>query len=261
MSGQAGEDFFHLDRGDGVRLAARRLAGRGPVLVFLPGFASDMGGTKAAMLAAFAAGRGQAMLRFDYSGHGESEGAFADGTIGRWAEDAAFLIARLVGGPRVLIGSSMGGWIALLLARAMAARGEAGDLAGLVGIAAAPDFTTRLIGPALSAPQRAALARDGRIELANPYGPPTPISAALLQDGAAQTVLGRPLAIACPVRLIHGQCDAEVPWQTALDIAAAVESGDVRTILVKDGDHRLSREEDLRLLRRVLRGLIGKDGF
>ncbi|MDE2515830.1 MAG: alpha/beta hydrolase [Rhodospirillales bacterium] len=261
MTQSAAEERFRLDRGDGVHLAARRLGGRGPVLIFLPGFASDMAGTKAAMLAEFAASRGQALLRLDYSGHGESEGAFTEGTIGRWAADAGFLIDRLVTGPRVLIGSSMGGWIALLLARAMAARGAGGDLAGLVGIAAAPDFTERLIRPALSAAQRAALARDGRIDLPNPYGPPTPITAALLADGAVQSVLDQPIPLACPVRLMHGQRDAEVPWQTALDIAAAVTAADTRTILIKDGDHRLSREEDLRLLRRVLRGVIGKDGF
>ena len=252
------EEHGLLDRGDGVRLAWRRRAGRGPMLVFLPGFASDMGGTKAVMLDEFAADRGQAMLRFDYSGHGASEGAFTDGTIGRWAADAQAVIAHLAEGPFVLIGSSMGGWIGLLIARAMAEAGQAARLAGFVGIAAAPDFTERLIRPALNAEHHAALARDGRFDLPSDYGPPTPITRALLEDGALQSVLTAPLPIACPVRLIHGQRDADVPWQTALDIAAAVASEDVRTLLVKDGDHRLSRPEDLRLMRRVLRGIIGR---
>nr|WP_249676748.1 alpha/beta fold hydrolase [Acidocella sp. C78] len=184
------------------------------------------------------------MLRLDYSGHGQSGGRFEAGTIGRWAADAEAVIAAAA--PErslVLVGSSMGGWIGLLLARRLGAR-----LAGFVGIAAAPDFTAELMEPALGAAEREALARDGMFFLPNPYGAPTPVTAALLEDGRRNLVLGGPIPLDAPVRLIQGQRDAEVPWRTALRIAEAVRGADVRVTLVKDGEHRLSRPQDLALI-------------
>ena len=243
------------DRGDGVRLAYRRQAGSGPMVVFLGGFAADMAGTKASFLAQWCAARGRGFLRFDYSGHGASEGRFDEGTIGRWAEDARAVIGGLTEGPVVLVGSSMGGWIALLAALARPA-----PVAGLVGIAAAPDFTEALLWPALSFEQRATLMSRGAIAMPSDYGPPIPITRALIEEGRAHLLLDRPIGLSCPVRLLQGQRDAEVPWEMALRLAEALTAEDVRVTLVKDGDHRLSRPADLALLGRVLASLLGEDG-
>ena len=230
-----------LDRGDGVRLACRYRPGRGPAVMFLPGYMSDMLGTKAAALDAWAAARGRACLRFDYSGCGESEGGFADGTITRWAADAR-AVATLAPGRLVLVGSSMGGWIALRLALEMADR-----VAALIGIAPAPDFTEW--GLALSADDRAALAANGRIERPSDYSAePYVYTRAFIEDGARAAVLGGPIALDAPVRLLHGQQDAAVPWQLSLTLAELLRSPDVQVTLVKDGDHRLSRDADLALL-------------
>ncbi|MDE2007674.1 MAG: alpha/beta hydrolase [Rhodospirillales bacterium] len=244
-----------IDRGDGTLLAVRPLHGRAPTLVFLPGFRSDMRGEKAEHLAALCAARGQGMLRFDYSGHGESQGRFEDGTIGRWTSDALAAIDQLTAGPLILVGSSMGGWIALLVARARPHR-----LAALVGIAAAPDFTERLIWDAMAPPERARLQADGVLHVPSQYGAPTPITRALVEDGRTHLLLDAPIAIACPVRLLHGQRDPDVPWETCLRLASRLESQDVRVHLVKDGDHRLSRPDDLALLTEVVIPLLGQDG-
>ncbi len=244
-----------LDRGDGVELAWARHEGRGPTVVFLPGFRSDMTGEKASALAGFCAARGQAMLRFDYSGHGASGGRFEDGTIGRWTDDALAVIDRQSDGRLILVGSSMGGWIALLAALARPHR-----LAGLIGIAAAPDFTERLMWQAMTAEERATLLRDGVLRVPSRYGEAYPITLALIEDGRSHLLLDRPMALDCPVRLLHGQDDPDVPWETALRIAERLTSGDVQVILVKDGDHRLSRPQDLALLRRTLAALLGEDG-
>ncbi len=228
----------------GIELAYQLHAGMDPVLVFLPGFGSDMAGTKALFLRDHCEARGQAMLRFDYSGHGVSGGEFTEGCIGRWAGDAAAVIEAAVPKRRLmLVGSSMGGWIAAILARDLAAQTD-----GFVGIAVAPDFTEDLIRPALDAALMQALARDGIIMIPNAYGPPTPITRRLLEDGAQQLVLRAPLAIEAPVRLIHGMRDAEVPFQTSLRLAERITGADVRITLVKDGEHRLSRAADLALL-------------
>jgi pimeloyl-ACP methyl ester carboxylesterase len=250
-----GETSGRLDRSDGTQLAWLRTAGRAPAVVFLPGYRSDMAGEKATMLAAFCAARGQAMLRFDYSGHGASDGTFEDGTIGIWAADALTAIDALSEGPLVLVGSSMGGWIALLTALARPAR-----VAGLVGIAAAPDFTETLMWAAMAPAERAVLLRDGVLRVPSQYGPPYAITRALIEDGRSHLLLGAPLAIDCPTRLLHGQRDPDVPWETALRIAERVSSEDVRITLVKDGDHRLSRPQDLALLREILAGLLDQLG-
>lgn len=236
-----------LDRGDGTQLAWARLPGRSPTVVFLTGFRSDMTGDKATALATFCEARGQAMLRFDYSGHGASGGAFEDGSIGAWMQDALCVIDRLTEGPLVLVGSSMGGWIALLVAQARADR-----VAALVGIAAAPDFTERLMWDAFTPAQKRALLTEGVVDVPSEYGGPYPITRRLIEDGRQHLLLNAAIAVRCPVRLLHGQRDADVPWETALKIAAAVESTDVEVTLVKDGDHRLSRPHDLERLLRVV---------
>jgi pimeloyl-ACP methyl ester carboxylesterase len=233
------------------RLAWARLPGSGPGVVFLPGFRSDMEGSKAVALRDHCAARGRAFLRFDYSGHGISTGRFEDGTIGQWAADAAAVLDALTEGPQVLVGSSMGGWIALLLARA-----RPGRVAGLVGIAPAPDFTEALMWPAFSDAQRATILEQGVLHLPSQYGEPTPITRALIEDGARQSVLAAPLPIRCPVRILQGMQDPDVPWRHALRLVDAIEDPDVRLHLVKDGDHRLSRPEDLRLLAETLESLL-----
>ncbi|MGH7043131.1 MAG: alpha/beta fold hydrolase [Acetobacteraceae bacterium] len=248
------DDILHLDRGDGVPLAARLLAGRAPTVVFLPGFRSDMTGDKASHLARLCAGRGQALLRLDYSGHGASGGRFEDGTIGLWTADALAVIDRLTSGPLILVGSSMGGWIALRVALARPAR-----VAGLLGLAAAPDFTERLMWDAMAPPERARLLADGVLHVPGQYGPPTPITRALIEDGRRHLLLDAPIPIRCPVRLLHGQADPDVPWETSLRLAALITGSDVRVILVKDGDHRLSRPADLALLAGVLGPFLGED--
>jgi pimeloyl-ACP methyl ester carboxylesterase len=245
-----------LDRGDGVELAWSKLEGRRPTVVFLPGYGSDMTGDKATMLATFCERHGQAMLRFDYSGHGASGGRFEDGTIGIWSTDALSAIDRLTEGPLVLVGSSMGGWIALIAALARRER-----VAGIIGIAAAPDFTETLMWTRLSVEQRVALMDHGVIHQPSRYGDPTPITRALIEDGRNHLVLTGSVPLNCPVRLLHGQADPDVPWEMALKIADGLTSGDVQVILVKHGDHRLSRPQDLALLQRTLLPLLREDGL
>ena len=195
------------------------------------------------------------MLRFDYSGHGASEGRFEDGDIGRWTADALALMDALTQGPLVLVGSSMGGWIALLVALA-----RPGRVAGLVGIAAAPDFTERLMWQAMSPRERERLMGEGVLHVPSQYGEPYPITRRLIEDGRRRLLLDAPIPLDCPVRLLHGQRDPDVPWETALRVAERLSGTDVQVTLVKDGDHRLSRPQDLALLERVLLPLCGQNG-
>lgn len=239
----------------GIELAWVRTPGRGPTTVFLPGYMSDMEGTKALETERFCAEQGLACLRLDYSGHGRSGGAFTDGTIGRWTGDALFLIDRLTDGPLVVIGSSMGGWIMLLVALARPER-----VIGLLGIAAAPDFTEDLMWGAMMPAEREQLLRDGVLPVPSEYGDPYPVTAALIKEGRRHLLLRAPIPLRCPVRLLHGQADADVPWETSMRLAQTLESGDVQVTLVKDGEHRLSRPADLRLLRRILGTLLLQDG-
>ena len=227
-------------RADGVRLAYRHVQGRGPTLVFLPGYKSDMQGGKAQALAAWATEQGLAMLRLDYSGCGESDGAFEDGTLDIWRDDVLAVIAAANVGPLILIGSSMGGWLMLLVAEAL------GDqVTAMVGIAAAPDFTDW----DFDAADRATIAANGRIERPSDYGyDPMVITQDFWQSGQSNLRLTGVIGIDCPARLIHGQNDPDVPWETSLKLAAALRSSDVQTILLKDGDHRLSRHQDIALL-------------
>ena len=230
---------MNFSRPDGVRLAYRLREGTGPTIVFLPGYASDMAGTKAVTLDAWAETQERAMLRFDYSGCGESEGAFDDGTLAIWRDDALALIDGMTSGPLVLVGSSMGGWIGLLAAEARPDR-----VAAFVGIAAAPDFTDW----GYSQEEKLAIMRDGRIARSSDYGEPMVTTRAFWQSGEACRMLHRQIAIDCPVRLLHGQRDPDVPWHHSTHLAGQLRSADVQTILIKDGDHRLSRAQDLDLL-------------
>jgi len=232
---------------DGRRIAFREVAGNGPALVFLPGYMSDMAGGKATALLGWAEQAGRACLLFDYSGCGESPGDFAEGTLSRWCEEAAALIEARTAGPVVLVGSSMGGWLMLLAACALRGR-----IAALVGIAAAPDFTEW----GYDAAQKARLAGGETLRLDNPYGPePTPIHPGFWADGQALHQLGDEIPFDGPVRLLHGQDDADVPPEISLRLAASLRSQDVQVILVKGGDHRLSREQDIALLLRTVAAL------
>jgi len=242
-----------LDRGDGIELAWALLPGREPTVVFLPGFGSDMTGAKASALRDWCRSEGRALLRFDYSGHGASGGAFTDGTIGQWAAEARHAIGALTEGKLLLVGSSMGGWIALLIALAMPQR-----LAGLVGVAAAVDFTEALMWEAMSPAERERLLGEGVLLVPNQYGDPTPITRALIEDGRRHLLLGGEIALDCPVRLLHGQADPDVPWRMALRLAEALRSPDVQVTLIKDGDHRLSRAGDLDLLIRTIGALLAE---
>ena len=230
-----------LERPDGERLAWRRVAGEGPTVVWLGGYRSDMAGTKAEALADWATTFGRGYLRFDYFGHGDSSGDFVEGgAITRWREDALAVIDELTEGPLVLVGSSMGGWIACLAAMARPER-----ICALVLIAPAPDFTARLM-PSTIPPEGLAAIQDAGVWLQpSPYGGPNPITRRLLEDGARWSILDAPVPIEAPVRILQGGEDPDVPWRHALELAQALKSRDVVFTLIKDGDHRLSRPQDL----------------
>lgn len=238
-----------LARGDGASIAYHRLDGQNPGIVFLHGFHSDMEGTKALALEQFCRATGRAFLRFDLFGHGKSSGAVEDGTIGRWADDAEAALNELTEGPQILVGSSLGGWIALLAALRLRRR-----IAGLVTVAGAPDFTEDLMWGGFTAEQRRQMLERGHVVQENCYDPEHPwiIPRRLIDEGRNHLLLRDAINLDCPVRLIQGQKDADVPWQTALRIADCLTAADVEITLVKDGDHRLSRDEDLARLVRVV---------
>ena len=241
-----------LQRGDGNYVAYARTPGKSPTVVFLGGFRSDMTGTKAVALEAWAEKAGHAFLRFDYLGHGQSSGRFEDGTIGRWKEDALAAIDSLTDGKLVLVGSSMGGWLSLLAAQARPER-----LAGLVLIAAAPDFTERMLLGGLSAEDRAILQRDGRLERPSQYSPePSVFTWKLIEEGRNHLLLDKPLALPCPVRLLHGQSDPDVPWEYSLQIAKHLDAPEVISTFVKGGDHRLSTPADIARLIAMVEELV-----
>lgn len=245
------EENGYLDRPDGARLAWRRIAGAGPTVVWMGGFRSDMAGTKAQALADWAAARGQAYVRFDYFGHGESDGAFEAGTITRWREDALAVLDELAPGPVVIVGSSMGGWIACLATMAAPER-----VAGLVLVAPAPDFTEKLMGPEIDAEARRGLETDGVWMRPSDYGEPYPITRQLLEDGARWSILPGPVPIEAPSRILQGAEDPDVPWRHALELAQAMNGRDVVFQLIKDGDHRLSRPGDLSRLIAAVEELV-----
>lgn len=243
--------FESLVLPDGRRIAFRHTVGRGPTLVFLPGYMSDMSGMKAGALFEWAKSQGRGCLLLDYSGCGESDGAFADGTLSRWRDEVVALVEAKVSEPVVLVGSSMGGWLMLLVAEALGSR-----VASMIGIAAAPDFTRW----GLSAEDRDVLARGEAVFRSNPdypEYPPSPTYPGFFADGERQLQLGREIPIDCPVRLLHGQRDGTVPFTIALELAAALRSDDIQVTLVKDGDHNLSRPQDIALILRAAAELAG----
>lgn len=245
------DEIRYLPRPDGARLAWRRIDGEGPTVVWLGGFRSEMAATKADALAAWARANGRSFLRFDYFGHGVSDGDFKDGTITRWRADALAVLDELVDGPAVLVGSSMGGWIACLAALVRPER-----LRALLLIAPAADFTERLMEPELTADARAALASDGVWMRPSAYGDPYPITQALFDDGARWSIMPGPVPIEGPVRILQGGADPDVPWPHALELAHAIRSQDVVFTLIKDGDHRLSRPQDLTRLVAMVEELV-----
>ena len=235
----------------GRRIACHQTKGAGPGVVFLGGFRSDMTGTKAVFLQDWAEGRGRAFVRFDYSGHGQSSGEFLDGAIGDWFEDALAVVQALTEGPQALVGSSMGGWIALLLARAIPGR-----IAGLVGIAAAPDFTEDSMWAGFSNAQKSTLA-GGFVDLPSDYGAPYRITRRLIEDGRRHLVLRAPLALPFPVRMLQGTADVDVPMERALRLLDHATGSDIRLTLVKGADHRFSSAACLAMIGQAVEQVSG----
>ena len=248
---EASLTFIDVEAGAAQRRIAVRLRdGAAPGLVWLGGFKSDMKGTKAEALDEWAEAQGRACIRFDYSGHGESGGDFADGTIGRWLEESVAVFERFARGPQVLIGSSMGGWLALLLARQLKARPAAvGSVAGLVLIAPAVDFTEELMWKKFSPEVKRQIETEGAWQRPSQYSEaPYPITRGLIEDGRKHLLLGGLIETGCPVRILQGVQDPDVPWQHAVELSSRLARDDVVLTLVKDGDHRLSRPEDIERL-------------
>jgi pimeloyl-ACP methyl ester carboxylesterase len=228
------------------RIAVRARTGDSPGLFWLGGFNSNMQGTKALALDAWAADHNRACVRFDYSGHGESGGAFIDGTVGRWLEESQAVFEQCCAGPQVVIGSSMGGWMALLLAREIARRGASrASLAGLVLISPAPDFTEELMWKGFSPEVRHEIETKGVWLRPSQYGEPYPITRALIEDGRNHLLLGSTIDVGCPVRILQGARDMDVPWRHAFALTHRLPSEDVVLTMVQDGDHRLSRPQDI----------------
>jgi pimeloyl-ACP methyl ester carboxylesterase len=239
----------YLEIGEDLRLAYRHRPGRGPVVLFLPGYGSDMEGGKATALDAWAERQGRAMLRLDYTGCGASSGAFEAQTLANWRNDVLAMMEEVLEDqPVVLVGSSMGGWLMLLAALA---RPE--QVKGLVGIAAAPDFTAW----GFTQDQKMTILQEGRLERPSPYGDrPQVTSRAFWESGETLRLLHAPIGIDCPVRLLHGQADSDVPWLYSLELMKLLRSADVQATFLKDGDHRLSREQDIALLIATVNGLL-----
>ena len=252
----AGGPHHSLSRGSATiayrHTPAREAAGKAPGVIFMGGFMSDMSGGKATALEAWAVGQGLSFTRFDYQGHGLSSGRFIDGTIGLWAEDALAVLDEVTQGSQILVGSSMGGWMMLLTALRRPER-----VAGLVGIASAPDFTEDLMWDVFDEEARRIIMEEGVWNRPTDYSPdPQPLTRALIEDGRNHLLLGGPIAFEGPVRLLHGMADPDVPWQVSLRLAEALTTKDVRITLIKDGDHRLSRDQDIALLCRTVGELV-----
>ncbi|MGO1119129.1 alpha/beta hydrolase [Rhodovibrionaceae bacterium A322] len=261
----ANSDPQRLDRPDGATIAYLRHLGKGlkskksseagkTGLIFLGGFMSDMTGTKATFLENYAKERGRSFVRFDYLGHGQSSGAFTEGTIGRWAEDAVAVIDELTEGPQILIGSSMGGWIMLLAALQRKER-----IVGLQGIAAAPDFTESLMWETFSESVKETLMRDGVYKEPNNYSDePYSITLKLIEDGRHHLLMGGKIDLDCPVHLLHGMADLDVPYQLSVKLARRLNGDHVQVQLIKDGDHRLSEPDNLETLTNSLDRLLAQ---
>ena len=247
------QELQYLETPQGRRLAYHLSPGAGPVIFFLGGLKSDMEGTKALHLEAWARAQGRAFLRFDYSGHGQSSGRFEEGCIGDWAEDTAEIVNALVQGPFLPVGSSMGGWQALLLARRMPER-----IAGMVTIAAAPDFTEDGYWASFSDEQKAILETVGHVELPSDYMEPYIITKRMIEDGRRQLVLRDSLALDFPVRFLQGTADTAVSTETALRLLEHAEGPDMRLLLVKDADHRFSDGPCLKLIEEAVEQVIAQ---
>ncbi|HVZ69357.1 MAG TPA: alpha/beta hydrolase [Rhizomicrobium sp.] len=244
-------DLKELSRPDGETIAYMARAGKAPGVVWLGGFKSEMSGTKASALHAWAARKGHAFLRFDYFGHGRSSGDFRMGTISRWREDALTVLDNLTEGPQILVGSSMGGWLALLAALARPEK-----VAGMLLIAPAADFTEELLWARLPEDARRLIVEKGEWLRPSAYDPdPYPITRGLIEDGRKHLVMGAPIRLSFPVRIVQGMKDPDVPWEHALKLTQSIE-GDVTLTLVKQGDHRLSTPDDIRLIEQMLDGLV-----
>jgi pimeloyl-ACP methyl ester carboxylesterase len=241
----------YLETKQGRRIAYYKSEGKSPTVVFLGGFKSDMEGSKATFLEDWAKSQGQSYLRFDYSGHGQSSEDFTDGSIGDWAEDSEAVLAALTDGPLILIGSSMGGWISLLLARRMPER-----IVGLLTIAAAPDFTQDSMWPSFSAKQLDELMTKGVTLLPSEYGDPYPITQKLIEDGKNHLVLQSPLSVNFPVRMLQGSLDTRVAQETALKLFDHLEATNLQMNFIKGGDHSLSTSGCLEIIKSVLQDLI-----
>jgi pimeloyl-ACP methyl ester carboxylesterase len=241
-------EMRHLEIGEDLRLAYRHRTGRGPTILFLPGYMSDMEGGKASALDAWAEREGRAMLRFDYAGCGASDGDFEAQSLANWRGDVLAMIDEVVEGPVVLVGSSMGGWLMLLAALARPER-----VVGLVGVAAAPDFTAW----GFTQEQKMTILQEGRLEEPSAYSEqPYVTTRAFWESGESLRLLHAPIGIDCPVRLLHGQADADVPWLYSLELMKLLRSADVQATFIKDGDHRLSRDKDIALLIATVNGLL-----
>lgn len=235
-------DQLKFAREDGATIAYRQISGQGPGIVWLHGFRADMTGTKAQALAEWAGHQGRAFLRFDYSGHGASSGDFAEGTISRWRDDALAVLDSLTDGPQILVASSMGGWIATLIAKARPER-----VAGLVLIAPAPDLTEDLIWANMPEAVRQIVREKGQWLYENPYDAPYPITRALIEDGRSNLVLSSKIAVNGPVRILHGDADTDVPWSQGFKLLECF-AGDVTFTVVKGADHRMSSPRELKLI-------------
>jgi pimeloyl-ACP methyl ester carboxylesterase len=247
-----------LDVG-GNAIAVRRVTGSEPGVVWLGGYRSDMLGTKAETLSEWASATGRAFLRHDYSGHGESGGEFRDGTISTWLAESLAVLRAFTQGPQILVGSSMGAWIALRMAQELRRAGEDERLAGMVLLAPAPDFTAELIEPSLSEEHRRDLERQGYFEEPSEYAPePNVYTRALIEDGRQNRVMTGPIDTHCPVHVIQGMADPDVPHEHALKLVSLLPADDVTLSLVPDGDHRLSRPQDLDLMVRAVEAVIGQ---
>ena len=260
MVSEALKQDIEVGKGDQARsIAVLARGGGGPGLLWLGGFRSDMTGNKALALDAFAAETGLAATRFDYSGHGQSGGAFEDGTISRWLEEALAVFEQATEGPQILIGSSMGGWISLLLAREHLRRQPAARrIIGLVLIAPAADFTEKLMWETFPEAVKTTLMETGRFALPSPPGmTPAFLTRGLIEDGRKHLLLDQPLQLGCPVHILQGKLDDAVPWQHAERLVERLAFDDVMLTYVNDGDHRLSRPQDLDLLIRVVGDMIG----
>jgi len=246
-------DFLDVD---GTAIAVRHQGGKGPGVVWLGGFLSDMRGTKAETLAGWAARNGRAFVRHDYSGHGESGGSFADGTISKWLAESLAVFRRHTEGPQILVGSSMGAWIALRMIEELRKAGEGERIAGLVLLAPAPDFTVELMEPQLGDDHRRDLMEKGYFEVPSDYSPePYVYTRALIEDGRANRVMDGPIDTHCPVHVLQGLVDPDVPHAHALKLVGLMPADDVTLSLIPDGDHRLSRPQDLDMLLRAVEAI------